>query len=49
VSHVLRAIAVPKEYASGSVRFTLGPENTREEIDRTIQQLKEDVALLRQA
>jgi cysteine desulfurase len=49
VSHVLRAIAVPKEYASGSVRFTLGPENTKEEIDRTIQKLKEDVALLRQA
>jgi cysteine desulfurase len=49
VSHVLRAIQVPKEYAPGSVRFTLGPENTKEEIDRTIQMLKDDVALLRQA
>jgi cysteine desulfurase len=49
VSHVLRAIQVPKEYAPGSVRFTLGPENTKEEMDRTIQMLKDDVALLRQA
>jgi cysteine desulfurase len=49
VSHVLRAIGVPEEYASGSIRFTLGAENTKEEIDRTIQLLKDDVALLRQA
>jgi cysteine desulfurase len=49
VSHVLRAIAVPEEYAPGSLRFSLGPENTKEEIDRTIGLLKEDVALLRQA
>jgi cysteine desulfurase len=49
VSHVLRAIGVPEEYASGSIRFTLGAENTKEEIDRTIRLLKDDVALLRQA
>ena len=49
VSHVLEAIGVPEEYASGSVRFTLGSENTKEEIDRTIQVLKDDVELLRQA
>ena len=49
VSHVLEAIGVPEEYASGSVRFTLGAENTKEEIDRTIQAIKDDVELLRQA
>lgn len=49
VSHVLEAIGVPEEYASGSVRFTLGSENTKEEIDRTIQAIKDDVELLRQA
>jgi cysteine desulfurase len=49
VSHVLRAIAVPEEYAPGSIRFSLAAENTKEEIDRTIQLLKDDVALLRQA
>lgn len=49
VSHVLEAIGVPEEYASGSVRFTLGAENTKEEIDRTIQAVKDDVELLRQA
>jgi cysteine desulfurase len=49
ISHVLRAIKVPEEYASGSIRFTLGTENTKEDIDRTIRLLKEDVALLREA
>lgn len=48
VSHVLAAIDVPKEYAPGSIRFTLGAENTKEEIDRTIQAVKNDIALLRQ-
>ena len=48
VSHVLMAIDVPKEYAPGSIRFTLGAENTKEEIDRTIQAVKNDIALLRQ-
>lgn len=49
ISHVLEAIDVPKEYAGGSIRFTLGEENTKEEIDRTIRALIEDVSLLRQA
>ena len=49
VSHVLDAIGVPEKYAPGSIRFTLGEENTKEEIDRTIRVLKEDMELLRQA
>lgn len=47
VSHVIEAIHVPEEYAAGTVRFTMGEENTRQEVDLTIQSLKKNVALLR--
>ncbi len=47
LSHVIRAIHVPKEYAAGTVRFSLGAENTKEEVDRVIKVLKEDLELLR--
>ncbi len=36
VSHVLRAMAVPLEWAKGCLRFSLGRMTTPEEIDRTI-------------
>lgn len=36
-SHVLLAIGVPHERAHGSIRFTLGSQNTEEEIDRVIE------------
>lgn len=49
VSHVLKAIGIPKEYEAGGIRFTIGAENTKAEIDRTISLLKEDLNLLRQA
>ena len=39
-SHVLMAIGLPEEIARGSVRFTIGYENTMEEIDRTVDVLK---------
>jgi len=46
-SHVLTAIGLPHELAHGSIRFTLGRENTREEIDYTIEKLKEAITRLR--
>lgn len=36
-SHVLLAIGVPHERAHGSIRFTLGSQNTEEEIDKVIE------------
>lgn len=36
-SHVLLAIGIPHERAHGSIRFTLGSQNTEEEIDKVIE------------
>ncbi|MGL5232300.1 MAG: cysteine desulfurase family protein [Fusobacteriaceae bacterium] len=36
-SHVLLAIGVPVEFAHGTIRFSLGKDNTKEEIDYTIE------------
>ena len=36
-SHVLLAIGIPHEKAHGSIRFTLGSQNTEEEIDKVIE------------
>ncbi len=46
-SHVLLAIGVPADQAHGSIRFTLGRENTKEQIDYTVDKLKETVEKLR--
>ena len=46
-SHVLLAIGLPHEIAHGSLRLTLSEETTREEIDFTVEKLKEIVARLR--
>lgn len=46
-SHVLLAIGLPHEIAHGSLRLTLSAENTREEMDRTVEALKEIVVRLR--
>ena len=46
-SHVLMALGLPKEIARGSLRLTLGAENTREEVDYVIDKLKESVEKLR--
>ena len=48
LSHVIKAIGVPKEYAYGTIRFTLGRDTTREELDKTISVLKKSVKILRQ-
>lgn len=46
-SHVLLAIGLPHEIAHGSLRLTLSEENTREEMDYVVEQIKEVVAYLR--
>lgn len=46
-SHVLTAIGLPQEIIRGSVRFTLGYENTKKEIDFVVDKLKEIVGRLR--
>ena len=48
LSHVIKAIQVPKEYAYGTIRFTIGRETTQKEIDKTISVLKKSVKILRQ-
>jgi len=47
LSHVIRAIQVPKNYAYGTIRFSMGRETTKEEVDKTISVLKKSVQLLR--
>ena len=46
-SHVLQAIGLSRELAQGSIRMTLGPENTEEEVRTTLHTLKRIVADLR--
>lgn len=46
-SHVLAAIGLPNDLARGALRLTLSEETTREEIDVTVETLKEIVGRLR--
>ncbi len=46
-SHVLLAIGLPHEKAHGSLRLTLSEENTREEMDTVVEELKVIVDRLR--
>lgn len=46
-SHVLLAIGLPHEIAHGSLRLTVNWENTLEEMDRTVEAIKEIVERLR--
>ena len=46
-SHVLLAMGIPPEIAKGSLRFTLGRENTQEELDETVEKLAEITERLR--
>ena len=47
VSHVLRAMGLTEEQAKSSLRMTVGPENTEEEIDKAVRVVKEIVEDLR--
>ena len=46
-SHVLTALGLPEDVVRGSVRFTLGAQTTREEIDFVIEKMAETVEKLR--
>ena len=46
-SHVLLAIGLPHELAHGSLRLTLSAETTKEDIDYTVEKIKEIVEKLR--
>lgn len=46
-SHVLTAMGIPHEVAHGSVRFSLGRENTEEDVDYVVEVLVETIARLR--
>ena len=47
VSHVLRAIGLPEKMARSSLRLTLSDTTTKQEIDYTVEQIKEIVGRLR--
>ena len=47
-SHVLLAIGLPHEIAHGSLRLTLSEDNTKEEIDFTVEALKKIIVRLRE-
>jgi cysteine desulfurase len=47
VSHVLKAIGLPLELAKGSIRFSLGWDNTTEDVDKVLEVLPGIVARLR--
>ena len=46
-SHVLLAMGIPAEFAHGTIRFSLGKYNTKEEIDYTIEAVVEIIRKLR--
>lgn len=46
-SHVLLAMGIPEEFAHGTIRFSLGKYNTKEEIDYTIDAVVEVIGKLR--
>ena len=46
-SHVLLAMGVDEALAHGSIRFTFGKHNTMDEVNYTVDKLKETVARLR--
>lgn len=47
-SHVLLSIGLPHEIAHGSLRLTLGEDITKEDLDYTLEQIKEIVGRLRE-
>jgi cysteine desulfurase len=40
VSHVIKAISVPERYAKGTIRISLGKDNTEEEVIKIAEALK---------
>lgn len=48
ISHVIEAIRVPDAYGAGSVRFTMGRDTTKRDVDACVDALKRSVTILRQ-
>ena len=46
-SHVLLALGLPHEIAHGSLRLTLGKDNTEEDVERVLEVLPGIIANLR--
>lgn len=46
-SYVLLSLGIKEELAHSSIRFTIGRDNTKEEIDYTVEELKRTVSFLR--
>ncbi|MDS0525088.1 cysteine desulfurase [Clostridium sp. SHJSY1] len=46
-SHVLEAMNLSRDDIEGAIRFSFSPDNTKEEIDKTIEVLKKGLFLLR--
>ena len=46
-SHVLTAIGLPSEYAEGTLRVTLGEDNTKEDINYLVESLAEIIKEIR--
>lgn len=46
-SHVLVAMGIPRELALGAIRFSLGRESTREDVDRAVEVVPTVVAKVR--
>ena len=44
LSHVIQSIGVPDDYAYGTIRITMGTENTKEEMQEIAKQLKQIIA-----
>ena len=47
-SHVLLAMGVPIEVSHGSIRFSFGKDNSIEEVDYTVDKLKDTISKLRE-
>ncbi len=45
VSHVIKAIGVPKEYEGGTIRISLGIDNTMSDVKRIIEALRKIVSI----
>ncbi len=45
-SHVLKAMGVPVKYIDGAIRFSLSAENTQQDLDLTIEALKEIIPVI---
>ena len=48
ISHVIQALGIPNDNAKATVRFSIGKNNTYEELDKTIAVIAKSVEQLRE-